>query len=298
MLSTDATYIFITRWPESFAPEQRVEVAVAVTGLEPIYAARRVARGDTVVLTCVESSRAEDITRALRERDVGCAAVREAALRNLDEPVLLKRLVPADGAPQPMFLAEPWRSEPLGILASGIALLVRARLRKTTRRDEVSFDVSPEAGDAAYDMESSFPTSGYPSDRTADVYRRDVVEMIDVVEFVTRDRVRYRIRGDKFNFDFLGASRGLSDNQNCDRLACIVAESAPECAIDTGFAAFRCPREYWHSWRSRTKSREVDPRTPRERCTPMDGLDMADVLSIHRCFVHKPSWRARGSSLR
>jgi hypothetical protein len=50
---------------------------------------------------------------------------------------------------------------------------------------------------------------------------------------------RVRINCDKFNWDVLGKAKGMSDNENADKLALRLADEAPNAAAELGFTQFR-----------------------------------------------------------
>lgn len=255
MAREDQTYITIISWPDGYTAANQLEAVVAATGLEPVQAARRVMRGVPAVIQRVPTSLVDNVTTPLRTRGVGFVTMAERRLRALPKPILLKRLTSADGAPQPMFLAEPWRGDPFGLRAADLFLLLRARLRKTLAR-EPEHDVTYYP----YSIFGSRAPTPFPGHiaveniargvRVTEVISRDLNDTIDVIDLCTHNDTRYRIRGDKFNFDVLGNARGHSDFENADKLAYLLAQAAPTCVIDTTFPLFRCPEEFAHDWRT------------------------------------------------
>ncbi|MGE3107620.1 MAG: hypothetical protein AB7G11_17830 [Phycisphaerales bacterium] len=248
MRTDDFTYITVLEWPGGQSMDDLAEGVATATGLDRFTARQRVTGGVPTVIHRVESGREEAVLHALRARGIGATGVPSRAIREVAEPVQLKRVMPALGAPEPMFLFEPWREEARGVRAREVFLLVRAMLR-TRIRGEVQVDVYPEP--------MVGPGGGIYTRYRTERYRHDRHEQTHVIDVYLLDGTAYRVSGAKFNFESLGEARGLTDRENVDKLACFMAESAAGCVVDMGFSEFRCPPVFCRGWRGRAKANEV-----------------------------------------
>lgn len=226
----ESAFLTITRWPDRMDADRIVEALVTVAGVDPYYAQQRLAGGAPAVIQRIDASVARHITDQLRARGVPAIAPTLTQIRALAPPIPAKRLAPALGAPEPMFLCEPWRGEPFGFPAKSIAVMVRARLtmsrKSAPRRERTGMTYNPIVGAVVPRYESV-------QDSRSSLH--------DALDIYLRDRRRVRCHGDKFNFDVLGASKGFTDNENMDKLAVMLAESAPRAIVDLGFSDFSCP---------------------------------------------------------
>ncbi len=248
MIPTDPVYITIVRWPEGYTLAEQVAAVAESTGLDPHGARQRVAKGVPAVVQRTDADTASAMMAALKARRVMALAVPERTLQAVAKPILLKRLVPAIGAPEPMFLAEPWRDAACGVRAADVFLLIRAKIRAVIRGDTQT---------DTYTAPVASPFGGMMVTQVSETYRYDRDQRTEVIDMYMRDGTAYRIMGSKFNFDGLGDERGYSDNENADKLACMIAESAPGCFIDTEFSSFGCPSAYYRHWRSSSKAKEI-----------------------------------------
>jgi hypothetical protein len=270
MNGEDPAYLSIISWPASMDRAQSAAALAESAGLDRFVADQRVARGVPSVVQRLPSSRAREAVKALRAKGVGCFALAQSQIESAPKALLAKSLSEALGAPEPMYMVEPWRGEPCGFLAKNIFLIVRARIRvRETERAEPSGGVlnshprggaggfaSPGMGIgggiigmgmyAASEMDAG-TTSG-PVTRT---------RTTEVLDLYLRDNSKIRINGDKFNFDVLGAERGYSDNESMDKLALRLAEQAPGALIDAKFDQFVCPGAFLKNLRVSSNGKEV-----------------------------------------
>lgn len=248
MSGADPVFITILRWPEGYTIDSQIEAVVEATGLDPHAAHQRLVKGTPLVIHRVDASIASEVLSPLKARKVMCLGVPEKTMRAVPKPVHLKRLVPAIDAPQPMYLAEPWREEARGLRASDLFLLIRAKL-KASIKGETQEDTYNTVG-VGFGGHVSVVT-------VTETYRYDRDQRTEAIDLYLRDGTCYRIFGTKFNFDCLGERRGLTDMENADKLACMVAESAPDCLVDTNFDAFNCPSVFYRQWRTAPKANEI-----------------------------------------
>ena len=228
--SPESAFLSVIAWPPGMNIEGVTEALAIVAGINPYYARQRLAGGVPAVIQRIDAGASRALVAQLRARGVLAVAPSLTQIRSFAPPVRAKRLARALGAPEPMFLCEPWRGEPFGFTAKSIAVMVRARLSKSQK--------------SAPRLESR--SAGYGSLAGAPVPYYEVVQdsrssLHDILDIYLRDRRRIRCHGDKFNFDVLGAAKGFSDNENMDKLAVMLAEAAPRAIVDLGFADFSCP---------------------------------------------------------
>jgi hypothetical protein len=227
-------YVTVIQWPDNFDAAKWSRELAAATMLDPYLLVQRLAKGAPLVVSRVaEGEPADTADRTLRQMGAMPLVVSESQLAAFQEPVALKRIEPAIGAPKPMFMCEPWRSESFGLLASEIVLIVRGRVRV------ISTTVVDNAP-AQYHGGHSYSGRMYDEINTGDMRKTDA-QVRDLLDIHLRDGRRVRIDSAKFNFDSLGKERGYSDNENSDRLALALAKAAPKAIIDTAFGSFHCP---------------------------------------------------------
>lgn len=228
----ESAFLSILRWPAPPNAMDRAALADAVAraaAIDPFFASQRLAGGTPAVIQRLDAPLARAAVRELRARGVAAFAPTVANLRSLGPPIPAKRLSPAVGAPEPMFLCEPWRDEPFGFPARAIGAIVRARVSRNRRaptRTERSMAYEPLTGTVVPIL---------------DVVRESRSSLHDIMDIYLRDRRCIRCSGDKFNFDALGVARGLTDNENMDKLAVMLADAAPHALVDLGFGEFSCP---------------------------------------------------------
>ena len=228
-------YVFVTAWPKG-----RGDAAMAgllsrvfrVGAYEAVAAAERAAptlvfRGDVGVC--------EAGVRALVEAGAGVIGMRREDLRARVEPVALRALRPALGAPEPMYMGEVARvaaAEPVVVRARDIRLLVRGRTRAVG--GEVVDTTMP--GSMGRMMRARVePLTGVPIPADGLVRGRSAT-FVEVLDLHLRDGSQYRCDGSVFRFrETLGEASGLSDKDNADRLALRLGEESPRAVIDMGF---------------------------------------------------------------
>jgi hypothetical protein len=241
-------YLSIVAWPRGYTREMMTESLVEATGMDPFHADQRIARGVPTVVERIDAAVAREVLRPLRKRKVAAFAPTQSQMDAVAAPLSAKRLVPAGGAPQPMYLCEPWRGEGIGFLASDLFLLVRAGLQR--ERGQVETDVT-YGGD---------PDTG--GGLEVHTWRHDKMRLSEAMDLYLRDGSRIRISGDKFSFDVLGTERGHSDNENMDRLALRLAEESPNVLVDVAFRDFVCPPHLISGWRRQIGARSVRDDQP------------------------------------
>ncbi len=222
----EMAFITVAGWPKGWGRDQVVQAIVASTACDP-YDAGLVASATSapVVLGMTDLVVAKDVVRVLREERVPALAVSFLEVAELQRRMTAKRLVRAEGAPEPMYLAHPWRErveELRGLRMAEVILLVRGRIPKfdrLTTTEEVDEDAGPET-------------------LTTTEMRGGLMEALDIY---TVEGPAVRITG-KFDFrEFLGKQRGYTDSENMDKLCLRLGEEAPGAQLDLNFRQWRSP---------------------------------------------------------
>lgn len=248
-------FLSIVRWPdrspahadEPFAEEDGVAILVDAVGLPPADARRAVRRGTPQVTSMLDLAVAPAVLSALRRAGVTAAFVGGDLLESLPPPLRAKRLRPALGAPEPMYAVEPWRGEGDVLLASRIALLVRATLRTVESRNEHAPSSWRSAAASRYmvgGVGGAALSRAMEADGAGESARSTRVRTTEILDVHLADGRCIRVDGDKFSFDVLGEARGVSDRENMDRLAARLRGDAPHAAFDADFSRFACPAQF------------------------------------------------------
>jgi hypothetical protein len=229
MPTPEPAFLTLLRWPDAMERDELARAIVKLAAMDLFQVRQRIASGAPCVLQRINDADAPRIVKELRAGGIPVIAPTAAKLAGVAMVVKAKRLAPAAGSPTPMFLCEPWRGEAFGFPASSIAMIVRARLVRSSSRSSVQQTAAiPD------------PLTGYPIPIYERV-REGSSSLHDVMDIYLNDRRCVRCAGDKFNFDGLGDDRGFSDNENMDKLGVLLADAAPRAIIDLGFADFACP---------------------------------------------------------
>ena len=156
--------------------------------------------------------------------------------------LLSKNLHAAIGAPRPVFAVEPWRGEGTILNMDDVFLIIRAsvgRSKSTVEAMPRSFNTTPGAlllpGEAAVEYALS---SGQHEPQFSKTIVTDAAE---VIEMYRLDGTRVRVNSEKFNFEILGKSKGITDRQNVDSLMLLLSELAVNAEIDLDFRKFKAP---------------------------------------------------------
>jgi hypothetical protein len=228
MNGQENAYLSVLEWPDGLSIEDRVAAVSAATGMDAYTARLRAQLDAPLVVARLEARAAAKGAEDLRSIGAFVFAPTESQMAACSEAARLKSLEAAQGAPEPTYVCQVWRGEPVVMKPRGLFLIVRARLKRSERtegRMEVNYE----------------PMTGTVSMHTTAGGSR--LQVSDLVDLWMRDGSRVRINGDKFNFDVLGAERGYSDYENADRLALRLASEAPQAMVDTAFGRFHCPPE-------------------------------------------------------
>lgn len=224
--------VSVLAWPRGWDRERVTRALVESIGMDPADASLLSPVVPPAVFAILEPAAAKDAVRVLREHRVPSLAVSGAELASRRPALLAKRLIPAEGAPEPLYMVEPWRGDGRGIRMRDVFLMVRGRIPKFTK--STSVEVETHGTGLGYGPLGMHTTITSVTDMKGG---RD-----DALDLYTESGPPVRITG---RFDFaalLGKDRGYSDGENMDRLAVRLAEQAPAAEIDLGFKDFKPPK--------------------------------------------------------
>lgn len=232
------TWVVVLDWKTEDRASRQAALVAAV-GMDPMEAAGRAGPAPLAVALAPEVI-ARSAAAAFRSRGVRCMLVPDRVLGTLPPPLAVKRLTPTDDGEYSVEVWRPRLVQPEDLVpfrAGDIVALVRAGVLAASlgpNTVETSID---------YDPFTVMPYVETHVTRTSQTNVRHVIDnwlARDVQGGDTRVARRVRVSGDRFSWDVLGprSARGLSDNDNADRLCLRLAEQAPAAAIENRFADF------------------------------------------------------------
>lgn len=245
----DSALLTIVAWPPGWSPAQRMEALVRGLGSDPADARALAALEAPCAAGWHPALIAREKARGLRDAGVPAMVSPLETLEDLGrQRVRAKRLAPALGAPEPMYLVEPWdqRLPSLPLRMADVALIVRGQVRVTqaTERDQDEVDPTLGGSPTAWALgqhELTPPPDGNTVGQPLGGPARRVLETGEIIDLYRDGYAPIRIDGRKFGYDVLGSARGLTDRVNADRLALRLAEEAAGAQVDLGFAAWKPP---------------------------------------------------------
>ncbi len=240
-MSENTCTITVLNWPAGTTREGAAAILVEAIGLDPFIANQRAAKPPPMVVARVVEPVGRSVMQTLKERKTPAFMLRDADVRRLPPPVLAKRLMAAEGAPRPMYMVEAWRGDGMPVMMDDVYCIVRGRIGKASVGPaQVDADVYSDPDTGATVIEGSVK-------RTRSSRLSDMIDlwMFDRAHAEEREGKtvygikRVRINCDKFNWDVLGDEKGMSDNENADKLSLRLAGQAHSAAVEIGFAQFR-----------------------------------------------------------
>ncbi|GJQ30086.1 MAG: hypothetical protein HBSAPP03_19700 [Phycisphaerae bacterium] len=229
MTPKDRAYVFVAEWPAGLSEEARGAALCEACGLSA-YDGMEAARRAAPLFVCrAEPDTAARSVGALRAQHIAAMSATHAELAGLLGPPAMRRLCPAEGAPEPMYLAHFDRGVTAGFAAADIRLLVRGRTRVVTA--EVRVDSPTNLLSAKVNRYTGMPEVPAP------VVRSRSAKYTELLDLHLRDGTAYRLDASRFSFLELLGRLGVSDIENTDRAAVVLAEQAPAAQVDTGFGA-------------------------------------------------------------
>jgi hypothetical protein len=274
----DRAYITIVRWPNGFSQDDCAQTLVDALGLDDYHARLRSAQEPPQVLARVDAALAPDVVAKFRARKVSAFALTHRHLQSHAAPVAVKRLVPALGASEPMYMVEAWRGDGAGLRMSDVFLIVRATLDRSTRT------FSAEAGNSLGVTVMAPEFAIIQGAVSGPIVERSTNHKFTyIIDLYLNDGSRFRINSDRVSYDVLGKARGYTDRENSDKLALRLATEAPNAQIDVGFDQFRVPPDF-----TRDLVSVFGTRTTSQR----DETAIFDFYSVWTYTIHRGLARA------
>lgn len=265
----DRAYVVVTAWPEGWPQARRVEAIVAASGVDPADAARTAKKPTPALIFLGPVAVGKSVLEELKKLGVSAIGVTDASLALVPKVIAVKRLVPAIGAPEPMFLVEPWEPSrgSFGVRGAEIRLIVRARISVSTQKLGITAEDDWSGTRRAGGGTSSFPgqVGGWLSSPVRDpngpwldgptAAGKAHVESAGVLDLCAHNSAwaaedtgidpriagwrRLRIDSGKFDFrSSLQEAMGMADAENMERLLGLIVEGAKGAQVDTGFDGF------------------------------------------------------------
>ena len=160
---------------------------------------------------------------------------------SVPKPFLAKSLHPAPDSQRPFYVVEPWRGDGTSLNLDEIFLIVRAsvgRSRSTVEAQPRGLSHNPAM---LMPYEAAVIHAIADDDLVPRSTKTVVANATEVIEMFRLDGTRVRVNSDKFSFEVLGKSKGLTDRQNVDTLMLLLSEQAANAEIDLEFRKFKAP---------------------------------------------------------
>ena len=161
---------------------------------------------------------------------------------SVPKPFLAKSLHATANSQRPFYVVEPWRGDGTSLNLDEIFLIVRASVGRTRSTVEAQpRGLSGHPGALLMPYEAAVVHAVADDLFVPQSTKSVVANATEVIEMFRLDGTRVRINSDKFNFDLLGKSKGLTDRQNVDTLMLRLSEQATNAEIDLEFRKFKAP---------------------------------------------------------
>ncbi|MBY0111295.1 MAG: hypothetical protein K2Y21_00630 [Phycisphaerales bacterium] len=246
-MSLDRCYLTVLRYPPDLTERQRT-LALSHGLAVDDYSASMLQKlaPPAVVKTCASDAAAGAMKR-LHELGIDAAVISRHEIEQFSARTEAKRLLPAIGAPRPMYAIEPLRprlATVSSIVMDDVAMIVFGRVEKTKSVADPAPTMGADlshldeshliaSGAAVHTSMNSETPVGVPRSRTsADAY---------LIDLYTRRGECVRIDSDKCSFDVLGDERGLTDRENAAKLLERLRGEATRSVVDVGFEGFKPP---------------------------------------------------------
>jgi hypothetical protein len=235
------TYITIVRWPKGFTAQDRLEALADAMGIDPYTAGLRAVQEPPLVAGMVDELVAPDIIARFKAHRTLAFALTQAHIARLPKPQLVKRLTPAIGADDPMYMVELWRAEPTGLKASDIFLLVRGTVDRSTTRTRISGSSATKQAGGLATLGGAALGAVVPGG--VDISHTTEIHLTQLLDIYLNDHSLLRLNSDRVSFDVLGKQRGFTAAENMDKIATLLGTQAPGSQLDTGFTRFKPPAD-------------------------------------------------------
>lgn len=234
----DRAYVILVSWPEGADEDSRASSLRAGVGCDAYTSGLVARRRLPCIAARVEPAAvAAEIVQRLLDDGIGALSLNWEQIAAGIEPPLLRSLAWADGAPEPMYVANRVDGGAVGVRAADLRLLVRAKVRISRR------EAAPNSNLGEFARTPMDPILGtpIPSDPTR---ARVLMKTVEVLDLHLLDGSQLRCDGSRFSFLSTGGALGISDMESMDRLAMKLAGESPRAVVDTGFGEARFLSEY------------------------------------------------------
>ena len=244
---TEKLFATVRKWPPGL-DSAGVVALLTKAGIGAYECNQLVKRTPPFLLGRVTRQFMLDVMPRLEAAGVCVSVLTEDHFDRVPKAVLAKSLLPALGAPKPLYAVEAWRGQATSLLMEEVVLLVRASVLQQTTRTQI--ESSPRGIGGTY----AHPMLGLEGAIVAEALDPDEADFggvskttttsggaAEVVDMYRLDGTRIRIHAQKFNFEMLGSSRGKTGRDNLDQLMVKLGEEAANAEIDLEFAQFKAP---------------------------------------------------------
>ena len=243
-MTSERCHVVVIEWPPGADRQQRAEIIAAATGKMPTICLGLASKSLPCVLATAQRDEARAATQILRERGVLAVYPSTADIESVGNPFMCKRLAPALGAPEPMYLCDPQmtRLDPRPLKMSDVTLLIKGRIQRVDSKT----DVSDNSSVSSYGYGGGVGPFG-PFGGPLGPFYNDSLDTLSTGKVTTRNTSSYevidlytatdpavRIDARRFNYELLG-KRSLTDSENMNRLAVLLAEQATSAFLDLDF---------------------------------------------------------------
>jgi hypothetical protein len=246
--TTDRAYVVLTRWLESGDRGSIASKLVRACSIDATVASHLLGKQLPAIVRRVDVRQAPVAVANLTTLGFGAIWFSQLELESRVPMRPAKRIVPALGAPQPMFMVECWPPhESIGMLGADIRLLVRGRPQQTKVQPQESAPGGGYYGGIDDDAWGADMEGGGASARRTAVFT-------EVLDIHLAQGACIRCNASRFHFTDLGGPKRYSDAENLDALTTVLGQNAPAALIDTQFRSKKCPTELLVDLRATTSS--------------------------------------------
>lgn len=239
-MTLDRAYVTVFRYPTDMTERERTVALSAALQIDE-YSAEIAQKWETpAIVKICDGAEGQEAVRALEELGIQAFSARNQSLEKLGAPITVKRLLPAIGAPRPMYAYEPLRPrmhEPGSLVMDDVFAMIAGRIRE--RRSVTSTPVP--TGEYGYPGEATGAAGS--AGRTGiggNLISSKVAERF-LLDIYLVDSRRIRIDTGQFSFDFLEGKLGFTDRENFERMCERLRAEAPRAIFDDAFEKFRPP---------------------------------------------------------
>lgn len=235
----------VAAWPSTLAGDAnldlRLRAILAATGVEAPDARQAALRPCPCILAALTEAEAEAGAASLRELRVPAFALRSEEIAKASDALRLKRLIPALGAPEPLYQAEPWKGEPEGLRMADVLLVVYGRIRRSTRTVEhPSGNRNAVRGMMIGGVEGAIVGGMMDAAESSTSTTTDAhYELIDIYR---RTGPPLRIDSSRFQFNLEGMPKLEGKSAMVRELLARMGGELSGNRVDRGFENFRAPR--------------------------------------------------------